>query len=173
MSYFKRGACAVLAIVAAASMQLATADVINSQQGFVSTTGNTRTYIVDGGNVSFFDAYDTSSVDVLGGHVGHLTLHGSTAATISDGDISWLRVLDSSKTSITGIDNLSWLVVSETSHVDILATDATFSSGHLSGTWLDGSSFEFWAVLAAPDGSITIPAQLPSNIRIHSPASVP
>lgn len=175
MSYLKRGVCSVLAIVATASMQPAAADVIDSYHAYVTTTGSTHTDIVDGANVSWFDAYDTSSVDVNGGEVSWLTLHGSATATISGGDIAWLRVFDNGTASITGLLELSWLVVSETAHVDIYATNTTYSNGILSGTWLDGSLFEFWAVLGSPDSGPTFPAPtaLPSNIRILSSTSVP
>ncbi len=81
MSYLKGGVGAVLAIMAAASMQTASAGIIDSNQAYVSTTGTTHTEIVDGGNVSFFEAYDASSVDMSGGHVSFLTLRDSAAAT--------------------------------------------------------------------------------------------
>jgi hypothetical protein len=227
MSYLKRGACALLAIVATASMQLASADVINSQHPFLTTNGNTHTTIVRGGEVAHMSSYDTSIVNVSGGHVshltmndsawvrllfgdishltlngsaattladgaiGHLTLNGSAAATlaggtvshvtlnasargtVANGEISFLRVFDNSTAVILGAPTLSWLVVSQTSHVDIYVTDAVFSSGRLSGTWLDGAPFEFGVMVGSSEAPWTTPAQLPSNITIHAAASVP
>jgi PEP-CTERM motif len=190
MSHLKGAVSAVFAIVATAATATASAAIIDSTQPYLTTTGTTHTDIVDGGNVSFFNAYDTSSVAMSGGQVsfldaygassvavsagqlGFLTLHDSASATVSDGDISWLQVYDNSTASVTGAHDLSWLVVSTTAHVDIYATNTSFSSGLLSGTWLDGSLFEFWAVLGSP-GSSTITDVLPSNITVRSPTSVP
>ena len=209
MSILKRRACALLAIVATASMQLASADVIDSQHPYLTTNGSTHTTIVYGGDVAHMVGYDTSIINISGGHVsqftmndsawvrvlfgdvGHLTLNGSAAATVgggavshltmngsaratvANGEISWLRVFDNSTAAILGAPTLSWLVVGETSHVDIYVTDAVFSSGQLSGTWLDGTPFGFGVMVGSFGMPGTIPAGLPANITIHSAASAP
>lgn len=208
MSHLKRGACALLAIVATASMPLASADIINSQQSYLTANDSTHTLIINGGEVAYMVGYDTSSIDISGGHVSHLflndsalvrltsgdishltlsdstvatvgggevshlTLNASARATVSGGDVSWLNVYDNSTAAILGAPTLSWLVVGETSHVDIYVTDAVYSSGHLSGTWLDGAAFQFRVQIGSPGTPSTTPAELPPNITIHSPAPV-
>jgi hypothetical protein len=209
MPYLKRGAGALLAIVATASMQLASADIINSQYPWLTTNGSTHTLIVTGGEVAFSNGYDTSSVDIGGGHVSHmflndsalvrltsgdishLTLNDSTVATVAGGEVShmtlttaargtvaggvitWLNVAGNSTAAILGAPTLSWLVVDQTSHVDVYVTDAVFSNGRLSGTWLDGTPFNFGIRIGSPGTPSTSAAELPSNITIHSTASVP
>jgi hypothetical protein len=205
MSYLKRGACALLAIVATASMQVASADIINSQHPWLTANGSTHTLIVSGGGISFVDGFDTSSVDITGGHVAHmylndsalvrltsgdishLTLNDSTLATVSGGEvghltantaarvtvaggvISWLNVYGNSTAAILGAPTFSWLVVEQTSHVDIYVADAVFSNGRLSGTWLDGTPFNFGVLIGSSGAPGTSPAALPPNITIHSP----
>lgn len=209
MPHLQRGACALLAIIAAASMQLASADIIDSQHPYLTTNGSTHTDIVYGGDVAHMDGYDTSIINISGGHVSyltmndsawvrllsgdvsrltlndsaaatvaggavsHLTLTASARATVANGRISWLRAFDNSTVTILGAQTLSWLVVDETSHVDIHVTDASFSSGYLSGTWLNGTPFGFGVLTGSFGTPGTTPAQLPPNITIHSSASVP
>lgn len=210
MSHLKRGACALLAIVATASMQVASADIINnSQHPWLTTNGSTHTLIVNGGDVAFLDGFDTSSIDIGGGkvshmflndsallrltsgHIGHLTMNDSTVATVTGGDVShmtlhtsaratvaggvitWVNVSGNSTAAILGAPTLSWLVVDPTSHVDVYVTDAAFSNGRLSGTWLDGTPFDFGIRIGSPGTPSTAAAELPSNVAIHSTASVP
>lgn len=190
MSHLKRGVSAALAMVTTASMQLAWADIIDSYQPYVTTYGSTHTDLLDGGDVSQYYAYDTSTLDMSGGKMGHLTLNDSTAMSISGGSIShlnalesatvtvsggvitFLRVHDDSIASITGPVDLSWLIVSKTSHIDIYAAEAAFSNGLLSGTWLDGSQFQFWTLIGEAGMPGSTPDALPTNITIHSLASV-
>jgi hypothetical protein len=209
MSYLKRGACALLAIVATASMQLASADIIDSQQPYLTANSNTHTLIVNGGEVAYMVGYDTSSTDISGGHVSHmfmndsalvrltsgdishltlndstvatvaggevshLTLNASARATVAGGEVTWLNVYENSTAAILGAPALSWLIVDETSHVDIYATAAVYTNGNLTGTWLDGTPFAF-QVRVGSLGTPSMPsAQLPANITIHTAASDP
>ena len=94
MSHLKRGACALLAIVATASMQVASADIINSQHPWLTATGSTHTLIVRGGGISFVDGFDTSSVDISGGHVAHMYWNDSALVRRTSGDISHLTLND-------------------------------------------------------------------------------
>lgn len=205
MSHLKRGACALLAIVATASMQVASADIINSQHPWLTANGSTHTLILSGGNVSFADGFDTSSVDISGGHVAHmylndsalvrltsgdishLTLNDTTLATVSGGEVSHLtantaarvtvaggvisslNVYGNSTAAILGAPTFSWLVVEQTSHVDIYVANAVFSNGRLSGTWLDGTPFDFGVRIGSSGAPSTSAAALPPNITIHSP----
>jgi hypothetical protein len=209
MSHFKRGACALLAIIATASMQLASADIIDSQHPYLTANGSTHTLIVSGGEVAFTDGYDTSSIDITGGHashmflndsalvrltsgdISHLTLNDSTVATVEGGQvghltsntaarvtvaggvISWLNVYGNSTAAILGAPTFSWLVVDQTAHVDVYVTDAVYSNGRLSGTWLDGTPFDFGVMIGSGGMPGTSPAELPPNITIHSPAPIP
>jgi len=209
MSHLKRRACALLAIVATASMQVASADDIIDSQPYVTTHGDTRTKVLPTGTVAYMVAYDTSSVDIFGGHVSHLTmnddssvqlmfgdvshltlndttvatvaggevshvtLNDSTTAIVANGEISWLNVYDNSKATILGAAALSWLVVSETSRVDIYVTDATYSNGHLSGTWLNGAPFQFRVAIGSFGAPSTTPTELPPNITLLSVPSAP
>jgi hypothetical protein len=194
MSHLKRGLCAAFAVVTLGTMQVAAADLIDSYQPYVTTNGSTHTDIVTGGDVSHLFAYDASTIDMSdgevsrltlndsaaltlsGGDVSFLTLNGSASATVSGGDVSWLQVYDNSTASITGQLNLLWLVVSETSHVDLFVAEATFSNGLFSGTWRDGSLFQFGTLIGSAGTPGTSPSALPSNITIHSwdsSASVP
>jgi len=206
MSHLKRGACALLAIVATASMQVASADIINnSQHPWLTTNGSTHTLILTAGDVGFVDGFDTSSIDISGGyvahmylndsalvrltsgHISHLTLNESTVATVEGGDvshltanaaarvtvaggvISFLNVYGNSTAAILGAPTFSWLVVEPTSHVDIYVTDAVFMNGRLTGTWLDGTPFDFGILIGSYGAPPTSPAALPSNITVHSP----
>lgn len=206
MSHLKRGACALLAIVATASMQVASADIINnSQQPWLTTNGSTHTLILTGGAVAFLDGFDTSSVDISGGHVSHmslndsalvrltsgdishLTLNESTVATVEGGEvshltattaarvtvaggvISWLNVYGNSTAAILGAPTFSWLVLDQTSHVDVYVTNAVFTNGRLTGTWLDGTPFTFGILIGSLGAPGASPAALPPNITIHSP----
>lgn len=146
----------------------APAAVINSYQPFVQTFGTTQTDVVTGAKVSFFDAYENSSVNVTGGDISWLTLRNFASATISGGDISWLQVFENSTADITGIFDLSWLVVGTGASVTIHADNVKYSNGNLSGIWGNGTSFNFWAVAGAYNSPSTIPPSLLPNIKIVS-----
>lgn len=102
MSHLKRGACALLAIIAAASMQLASADIINSQHPYLTTNGDTHTTIVYGGEVAHLYSYDTSIVNVIGGHVSHMTMNDSAWVRLISGDISHLTLNGSASATLAG-----------------------------------------------------------------------
>lgn len=124
------------------------------------------------GDVSHLTLNDSTNVVVGGGEVGHLTLTGSARGTVANGTISWLNVYDNSTATLLGAPALSWLVVSETSHVDIYVADAVYGNGHLSGTWQDGTPFEFWVAVGTPGTPSTSPPELPPNITVIPATSV-
>jgi len=167
MVMHKRVVGSILAIMGVvATMHAASAAIIDSTVPFVTSTGSTHTDIVDGANVSFFDAYQSSTVTMSGGEVSFLTLHDAASADISGGAIGFLQVYDNSFATLTGVDTLSWLIVDTNAFVEIHAANVLFSSGILSGNWGDGTAFEFWAVNGSSGQPISIPESLPSNISI-------
>lgn len=152
--------------------EVASASVINSYVPYVTTAGTDDTDVVAGADISHFNAYQNSTVDVTGGSISFLNLHDFSAATVSGGDISWLQVYDHSTAELTGAD-LSWLVVGSDSHVNIYADNAVFSNGILSGNWTSGAAFEFWTVTGNYLQPPVITAYLPSSITIISSVPVP
>ena len=151
--------------LALASTHCATADVIDRAVPFVQRGGSTSTSVVSPADISFFDAYDTASVQITGGEVSWLTMHDSSTASISGGELSWIQLRDSSSVRITGVEDMGWLVLSGTaSRAEIVASNVQYSGGHLSGYWGSGRSFNFWVVENAVLPSNT----LPSNVLISS-----
>jgi len=99
-----------------------------------------------GGEISFMDLYNNSKTEVSGGDISFLSLHHDSSAQIVGGVISWLRVYDNAQVTIRQMDDLSWLLLSATSSVDIFGHDFSYSGGHLSGYWQDGDYFSIWAL---------------------------
>jgi hypothetical protein len=188
-SHFSLASAALLSCLV---VQAASASVISSAVAFLDTTGTTHTDVVTGGSVSHFNAYQNSSVNVAGGDVGFLYLYDSATATVSAGSISFLNLNASSSATVSGADiaflnvydnafadvfgvfDLSFLVVGENAQVRIHADDVSYSNGHLSGLWGNGTSFSFWALAGGPHGpSTTPPALLPNITIVSSRVSVP
>lgn len=105
-------------------------------------------------NIAFLKGRDNSTIDVNGGV------------------ISWLNTYDNNVTNISFANDLSWLLVNDNSVVNIYGSNFNYSGGHLSGTWNNGYSFEFWAVEELDLFSGNIGNLLPNNIVLHT-ASVP
>lgn len=141
----------------------ALANTVDTRVSFLATRGDTRTDVVAGADVAFLDAYDRSTVQVSGGHISWLTLHDDASADILGGDISWIRAADTSFVRLSGVHSLSWLVmIGAQSRAEIVANGVSYSKGHLSGTWGDGTPFSFWAV---PPGAGAFPS-MPSGISV-------
>jgi len=125
------------------------------------------------GSESYINAYDTSSVTThIGSSISYLDGYDSSTFNIDGGDISWLELYDNNITNISFVEDLSWLLVSDDSLVNIYGTDFNYSGGHLSGTWVNGISFSFWALEELDLHSGNIGDILPDNIILHI-ASVP
>ncbi len=149
------------------------ASVVSGAQAFLTVRTSDTLDIVAGADVSFIDAYDESQVNISGGNVSHLNLYDNSAAFVNGGDISFIRAYDDSTVRLTYAENLSWLLVGSGSKVELVASEVSYSAGHVNGLWADGAPFSFWAIpldLQSP----TFPGytSIPSNIVI-TPVPVP
>lgn len=134
---------------------------------------NSTINVYAGSDVAWLYGYDNSSINVYAGsEVSWLHAYDDTNINISGGDISWLTLYDQSISNITGVEELSWLLVNDDSEVNIFGSAFSYSNGHLSGFWGDGSYFNFWALEESDLFSGSISNALPDNIRLHS-VSVP
>lgn len=141
------------------------ADVIDGVRPYAERSGTETTSIVAPAEVGFFDAYQNATVEVTGGQIDWLSLHDNSAASISGGDVSWLQLYDNSSVRISGIDSLTWLVLrGASSRAEIVANNVLYQNGRLSGSWGNGTPFDFFAVT---DPRVTGNA-MPSNILISS-----
>jgi len=117
---------------------------------------------------SFVSAYDSSIITThVGSSVAFLDGYDSSTFNINGGEISWLELYDSNVTNISFVEDLSWLLVSDNSTVNIFGSDFSYSRGHLSGTWGNGSSFSFWALEELDLHEGNIGDFLPDNIILH------
>lgn len=142
---------------------------------FLNTYDQSTTNMLAGGSVSYLDTHDTSTVNFYSGsEVSWLRLHDQSAANVYGGDFSWM-LLDGESTSNIYGGTISWLYVDEQSTADIYCKNFSYSGGGLSGNWVDGSSFLFFAQPGAPGGPLLITNILPNNIILHTvpePASM-
>lgn len=155
--------CAKSIALALSVSTWAHAEVIDDTRSWVYVSGTSQTVLVAPAEIGSVNAYGHATVEVLGGDVAWLRMNDSSHANVSGGDISWIRLYDASSVRITGIEDLSWLVMdSSLATAEIVADNVTYSGGHLSGTWADGTGFSFWAV----EGTFNPSHIMPSNITI-------
>lgn len=123
---------------------------INGVDAFVSAYDQGVVNLVDGADVAFLDTRDQSHVNIYGG------------------ELSWLNMYGQSTADIYKVD-LSWLLLAENSTAHIYGSNFSYSGGHLSGNWSDGSAFSFWALNANSRGMIENPSPvlMPANISLH------
>lgn len=160
-------AMAVAGFCAAAQ---ASSVVVDSTVTWFDLRGADQAVVTGSADVTRFNGFDQSTVDVLGGQISYLDLYNDAFANISGGDMAYVQLYDTARVRITGLADLSWLVLeSDRAQVEIVASGVSFDQGHLSGVWGDGSAFRFWAV----GTNFGIPAALPSNITITSPVPEP
>lgn len=130
--------------------------------------------VMSGADVSYLYSYGRTSSSISAGSVVSWVYgYNQSTLDISGGDISWLKLYDNSVTTLTKAKDLSWLLVSDNSQVDIYGKEFSYSGGHLSGVWGDGTPFSFWAEYNSPAGVIS--TVLPVNITLHTvplPAAV-
>ncbi len=122
------------------------------------------------GLASWVYMYADSRAAIRGGDLSWLKLYGNSSANITNGNISWLQIFETSSASILKAD-ISWLVVGGASRADIYGRNFTYSGGHLSGNWTDGTPFSFWALEGDAQGVpnvVGIYSQLPDNIVLHT-----
>lgn len=152
---------------------------------FISVHGTDAVRILSGANVSYLDAYDSSSARVLAGEISHLTLHDRSSARIEGGTISYVNVLDQSTVQIDGgiisyvkpgssgrveirnLSDLSWLWLSGTGQAHVYGRNLRFSSGRLFGNWANGRSFEFWAVRSETPSAPPVTGPYPQGLVLH------
>lgn len=153
-------------VLALTASRYAIADVIESTISHVSRAGTTFSSVIAPADIAFFNVRQNAAVQVNGGSVSWLELYDNSTASISGGDISWLELYDNSSVRITGVEDLSWLILySPTSVAEIVANNVQYIDGHLSGIWENGKSFEFWAIT---DPLLPRNPLMPSNILITS-----
>jgi len=161
-------------------------DIYNSEAslfGYDTSTIN----VFNGANVSWIDAYDSTTVNIFGGDVSWLQLYDQSTAnlsgefdiiwilindnaesTVSNGNISWLKAYDQGIANIANLSSLSWLLVNDDVEVNIFGSDFEYTRGHLSGYWQNGEQFSFWALEEADLFSGNISNLIPDNIRLHT-----
>ena len=105
----------------------ATADISGGWIGILCLYDTCSADIYDGSNVDLIRPYDSSSVDIFGGTIGMIYLWGNSSSNIYSGS---LRDLDAINTSVVKI-------FSDTYNYNPNGGD--FSSGLISGEWLDNS----------------------------------
>ena len=134
----------------------------------VFLTGSNSARVLPGANVSYLDAYDQSSVDVLGGEVSYLTLHNQARGKVNGGIISYLQVYDSSRAEVRKVDDLSWLFLRGAGEAHVYGRNLFYSSGHLFGQWENGSAFQFWALRDDNPGTPPPIGPMPTGLFLHS-----
>ena len=122
---------------------------VTGNEGSLSGYGDSTINVHPGSSVAWLYGYEASTINIYGG------------------DISWLTLYDQSVANITGVEDLSWLLVNDNSKVNIFGSDFSYSHGHLSGVWQDGSSFSFWALREIDVSYVNITDILPDNIKLH------
>jgi hypothetical protein len=80
-----------------------------------------------------------------------------------------------SRAEIHYMEELSWLIVSDESEVQIFGSQFKYEGGHLSGQWSNGEIFSFWALKGqGPSQPPLSPSNtLPNNIKLINPPSPP
>jgi len=125
------------------------------------------------GHEGFVTAYDQSTITThIGSSVAFLNGRDDSIFNINGGDISWLQLYNNNKTSISFVEDLSWLLVSDDSEITIFGTNFSYSGGHLSGVWSNGLAFSFWALEELDLHSGAIGNIIPDNIILRA-VSVP
>jgi hypothetical protein len=133
---------------------------------FAGVIGGTATVVVDDGSEPFIEGYHEATIiiestgdvahmwtydqvetQILGGQVSHYNGHGNSNVDVFGGDISWLNLREESTASIFGAQDISWLVLDAGAEATIYGSDFSYSGGHVSGIWGDGTAFSFWALL--------------------------
>lgn len=125
----------------------ASAATIDSPTPSVYVGGNSVTNVVDGASIANLNAMQSAQVNISGGNVSWVWLNGQSSANVTGGDISWIMANDESHVTISGAQDISWLLLhGPSTSAQILAQDVQYSRGHVSGTWNGGGAFSFWAV---------------------------
>lgn len=124
---------------------------ISGYDPYVYVSDHATVNLVGSSDVSFLDTYDQSH------------------ANIYDGQLSWLNMYNQSTADIHKTD-ISWLLMGGGSSATIYGSNFSYSGGHLSGNWLDGTQFSFWALNIYDNGQIVTPnpVSMPSNITLSS-----
>ena len=141
----------------------------------IAGAGNAHSLVINGtnefdifGSESFVSAYDFSIVTThIGSSVSFLDGFDNSTFNINGGEIAWLQLYDSNVTDISFVEDLSWLLVSDNSIVNISGSGFNYSNGHLSGTWANGTDFSFWALEQLDLTTGNIGDILPDNIFLH------
>jgi len=123
---------------------------IYGSEAFVSVYDSGKLTTYKDTDIAFLYGYDNSTFDITGG------------------DISWLHLYDNNVTNISFVSDLSWLLVNDNATVNIYADNLSYSNGHLSGTWGNGSDFSFWALEQADLTAGSIGDVIPDNITLHA-----
>ena len=123
--------------------------------------------------VALVYGYDQSTINIdTGADVSHLKGYDFSTFNVNGGEISWLTLYENNTTNINFVDSLSWLLVNDSSVVNIFGSNFSYSGGHLSGVWGNGVAFSFWAFEEADLLSGNFSGAMPDNIILHA-APVP
>lgn len=147
---------------------------VNGVDGSISAYNQSTVTTFPTAQVGSLHLYDSSTLTVNGGSMASIVQRNTTTSTINGGTVSWLWMYDNSISSLNQLTQLSWLLVSGASQVNIYGSDFSYTLGRLSGNWTDGSAFSFWALEDTDLYQGNIGNILPDNIVLHSVrASVP
>ena len=156
---------------------------------------NTSDLSVSGSSViSHLTLHDTSSLSVSGSQkIDHLTLEEETHGEIFDARVGSLTLRDRSVVHVRSLDiqgdlfsapgvevSGGAIVLGSNTALNIYGREINFADGKLSGTWVDGTHFEFWLIRRikdnwfwslwrAGDDELTyeIPKSMPNQVIFH------
>ncbi len=149
---------------------------IYGEEPFIFLSNSSVLYAYPGSSISHLNCYDNSSVIIYGGEISHLTMNNNSQVTINYAeDIGHFYLHDQSKADIHNIKDLSWLVTSNDSVANVYGSAFNYDSGHLSGIWENGISFNFWALKGQGYGKPPLSPSdtMPNNIIFHYPPPPP
>lgn len=150
-----------------AGLSLGCCVISNVSYGSIITGTNTLSI---NGSDAFVYAYNQATVNLgTGSNVAFLDMYDQSHVSITDGSLSWLHLYDQSTAAIYQT-NISWLLMEDNSVATIYGSDFSYSGGHLSGKWSDGTLFSFWALnFNRADYSLILAgSSMPRNLILHN-----
>jgi hypothetical protein len=142
---------------------------INGYDGYVHAYDQSTVELLGGADVAWLYMHEQSKLNFFAGDVSWIHMYGNAQADIFGGTLSWLLMFDASAANIHRSD-ISWLVLDGNSRADIYGSNFAYSGGHLSGNWVDGTPFSFWALNGDGQGvpSSAGSSLMPENIALHA-----
>lgn len=136
---------------------------------FATIVSGNNTLNINGSD-AFVHAYDHAQVNLgVNSDVAFLDMHDQSHVSIYGGKLSWLHLYEQS-TATLYMTNISWLLMADASKATVIGSDFSYTGGHLSGKWADGSPFSFWALNfnGATNQLGSIGGVMPSNLILQT-----